>query len=113
MSNPISKLLLLAICSLSATSAMADTFKNECQKLSATVPTACSEIEKSILVYDQYKPTPPFLNTKDGQNFLPGPSVESSAPGTAVTAPSLLLEEKSKGSADPAADRSYSNESWQ
>ncbi|HRE32438.1 MAG TPA: hypothetical protein PLD88_10730, partial [Candidatus Berkiella sp.] len=76
----INRLLMMAALSLCATSAMADNWRNECGKMSAYIPSACSEIEKSIAVLDTYKPPQPFLEYQL-QTYTPGSDSSSGASG--------------------------------
>ncbi|MCS5711143.1 hypothetical protein [Candidatus Berkiella aquae] len=80
MSNSINRLLMMAALSLCATSAMADNWRNECGKMSTYIPSACSEIEKSIAVLDVYKPPQPFLEYQL-QSYTPGSDSSGGASG--------------------------------
>ncbi|MGE3318831.1 MAG: hypothetical protein AB7I18_06005 [Candidatus Berkiella sp.] len=107
MSNTLPKLFLIATLSFSATCAMADSWKRECQSLSsgssgssgtfgssagassgAPVPGACSEIEKTIAILDVYAPPQPFLNLQEGQTFKADEAASST----------IILQQGAKGS---------------
>lgn len=81
MSNSVPKLLLLAVLSLSAGSVMADNWRNECGKMAATIPAACTEIEKTVAVLDVYKPPQPFIQTVL-QTYTPGSAGGTTSGGT-------------------------------
>ncbi len=92
MSNSVPKLLLLAVLSLSAGNVMADNWRNECGKMAATIPTACTEIEKTVAVLDVYKPPQPFIQTVL-ETYTPGSATgTTSGGGSSGGGGSILLD---------------------
>jgi len=112
MSNTIPKLFVIAILSFSATSVMADSWKNECKSLSlgssdmggkssgAPVPGACTEIEKTIAILDVYAPPQPFLNLAEGQIF----KADEAASSTIILQPGQKGSEQRAGAIEEQTD---------
>lgn len=129
MSNTVPKLCMIAMLSFSATNAMADTWLHDCTSLSsgssssassgvlggssasgaggssasgAVVPGACTEIQKTVSILDEYAPPQPFLNTADGQTFNASDKAKSG---------SLILQESQTGSSTKGGSSSSSSSS--
>lgn len=99
MSNPISKLLLLAICSVSAANALADGSQDPvaaalCAGASSNM---CSQLQAQIGGLNAYAPPQPFLNTSAGLTVTAGAGQGSSTPG-------VILQDPQKGSSDKYTD---------